>query len=276
MAHKSKIIYTADKDIDGVELMDAYYTQHHYTSHAHDEFAIGVMEEGIQDYTPEKSPSDYIYKGHIPVVNPGRVHAGKSVDDIGYKYRMFYIQPEILVNIATDIQLNNVATPHFDHFAIKDKQLGQQLLFLHHSLSAGEFDAIQKQNLFYESFAYLLKNHSGKAPREIKLSANSYAIRRTIDYLQTHYDQKIELSDLARISGLSTYYLNRIFSKSVGMPPHRYLINLRLNKARNLLKKNLPISEVTYETGFADQSHLTRNFKLFWGITPKQYQRSIR
>lgn len=79
------------------------------------------------------------------------------------------------------------------------------------------------------------------------------------------------LQQLCQLTNLSPYYLTRIFSSTVGIPPHAYLNQLRIVHAKRLLAENWKIAEVAQETGFTDQSHFTKTFKTLVGVTPGQY-----
>lgn len=274
---KSNILkFHVNHDISGVELMNANFKSNKASLHYHPEFIIGVMESGTQSYCPKSPKEKIISKGHVSMINPERIHSNKSVDDKGYRYRTFNIQPEVFQKIANDIAKDEVSLPNFDKVTVKDKYLETQLLHLHNYLFLNQFDTIQNQNCFYETVAYLIKTHSSnRRLTASEISTNSIITNRIKDYLHTYFDSKITLEQLSEVSGLSTYYLNRVFSKSIGIPPHKYLMNLRLNKAQELLKLKNSVTEVGYTVGFFDQSHFTRNFKSFLGITPKQYQSSI-
>ncbi len=63
----------------------------------------------------------------------------------------------------------------------------------------------------------------------------------------------------------------RVFCKQVGLPPHAYLVQTRVARAKVLLSMRLPIAQVAADTGFTDQSHLNRHFKRIVGVTPRQY-----
>ncbi len=67
----------------------------------------------------------------------------------------------------------------------------------------------------------------------------------------------------------------RVFRQETGLPPHTYLIQLRINQAKAHLQAGETIAEVAAATGFSDQSHLTRRFKRIVGVTPGQYVTSI-
>lgn len=70
---------------------------------------------------------------------------------------------------------------------------------------------------------------------------------------------------------LNPFYLVRVFRKELGLPPHEFLTQVRVEQARRLLAGACPVAQVALETGFVDQSHLTNRFKRIVGVTPKQF-----
>ena len=73
------------------------------------------------------------------------------------------------------------------------------------------------------------------------------------------------------MAGLSPFHLARLFAGAYGLPPHKYLEGLRVDRARALLAAGRPLAEVALAAGFASQSHLNRSFKRILGITPRAY-----
>jgi AraC-like DNA-binding protein len=96
-------------------------------------------------------------------------------------------------------------------------------------------------------------------------------INRVKEYLNAYYGRDITLDDLAEVAQFSPYHLLRTFRSSVGLTPHAYLIQIRIEEGKRLLRTGNPISDVSATTGFTDQSHFTRHFKRIMGITPGQY-----
>jgi AraC family transcriptional regulator len=91
------------------------------------------------------------------------------------------------------------------------------------------------------------------------------------EYIQHHLHQNLQLNEIAAIAQLSPYHFLRLFKQSMGITPHQYILQCRLNQAKHLLQhSNLSIVEIAIRTGFCDQSHLTRHFKRYVGMTPKQ------
>ena len=95
------------------------------------------------------------------------------------------------------------------------------------------------------------------------------------DYLRAQAVKNVTLDELAAVAGLSKFYLLRAFARAYGLTPHAYQMELRLARARRLLAEGRPLSHVTYDAGFADQSHLTRRFAAFYGLTPARYARQL-
>ena len=87
-------------------------------------------------------------------------------------------------------------------------------------------------------------------------------------------DENISLDKLALNCNLSKYHFLRVFKKEMGLTPHSFIINERLNRANNLIQKGLTISEASLKVGFNDQSHFSRNFKKYFGYTPTLLQKN--
>ncbi|GAB4228127.1 MAG: AraC family transcriptional regulator [Stanieria sp.] len=91
------------------------------------------------------------------------------------------------------------------------------------------------------------------------------------DYINQHLNREIKLIELAAIAQISPYHFLRLFKQSIGLTPHQYILQRRIEKAKYLLQHTqLSIAEVAASVGFCDQSHFTRYFKRIVGITPKQ------
>lgn len=103
------------------------------------------------------------------------------------------------------------------------------------------------------------------------------ALRRVTEYIDSHLSEDVALETLAAHAGLSTYHFARAFKQSAGMPPHRYLLQQRVNRAAELLKQTeQPLTAIAQSLGFADQSHFSRSFHWLVGIAPSEFRRSHR
>lgn len=102
-------------------------------------------------------------------------------------------------------------------------------------------------------------------------------LHRVIDMIEARLGDDLGLADLAALTGLSTHHFGQAFKASTGLPPHRYLIERRIHRARELLiGGDRSIAEIAMQVGFSSQSHLTLNFRKVTGATPAQYRRGLR
>jgi AraC-like DNA-binding protein len=101
-------------------------------------------------------------------------------------------------------------------------------------------------------------------------------MRRAIDYLQTHFGEPVSVGEVAAVAGLNEYHFMRMFRASIGLSVHRYLTQIRLNRAKALLSVGVGSAEVAVDVGLFDQSHLIRHFRQHYGTTPHQYAAACR
>src|ERR1700759_5644646 len=95
------------------------------------------------------------------------------------------------------------------------------------------------------------------------------ALRKVRDYILANLAESIEVDDLAALAGRSSFHFSRVFSRSVGVTPHRYVIHLRLQAALALIcEGRMSLAEIAADTGFADQSHMSRWIRRVHGIAP--------
>ncbi|NET02376.1 MAG: helix-turn-helix transcriptional regulator [Sphaerospermopsis sp. SIO1G2] len=100
-----------------------------------------------------------------------------------------------------------------------------------------------------------------------------YQIRKIMEYIDTHLDSEIRLTNLAELLDMSQFHFSRLFKQSMGISPHQYLIQQRVERAKKFLQQtDLSIVEISLECGFSSHSHLTKQFRQLTGMTPKVYR----
>jgi AraC-like DNA-binding protein len=126
---------------------------------------------------------------------------------------------------------------------------------------------------------------SGQAPWRVAASArrtpqargglSAGTLRRINEYIEGGLSNPISLHDLATVAGLSDCLFARAFKQSTGLPPHRYLMHRRVEKATALIRgTERPLSGIALETGFCDQSHFSRLIARATGKTPRELRRA--
>ncbi len=260
-------------DVDNLELLHARYMTHFFSRHAHETFAIGVIEQGALEGNYE-GDIEIDPANSIVVVNPGVVHTGRAADETGWTYRMLYLDVSILQQAASEAGQRKREMPYFPFPVIQDRELAKLMLRLHIALE-GLTSRLEQDSRLIWTLAQLITRYAGNRPTLKSLGTESQAVKRVRDYLETYYAENVSLEQLAAVANLSPFYLIRTFKKQIGLPPHSYLNQVRLLRAKMLLSQGWQISEVAHQTGFADQSHLTRQFKRMLGFTPGQYQLKV-
>jgi AraC family transcriptional regulator len=122
---------------------------------------------------------------------------------------------------------------------------------------------------------HLLRNYCTTLPRLSSYTdgLSTAKLKLVTDYIKAHLDLDLKLTELSAIAQISPYHFLRLFKKSVGITPHQYILQQRIDRSKYLLKSsNLDISEIALRVGFCDSSHLTRCFKSILGKTPSQWR----
>jgi AraC family transcriptional regulator len=117
----------------------------------------------------------------------------------------------------------------------------------------------------------LVARHALAIERPTPGTLGKDVLERLKDYVVAHLDEPIEVAELAKLAGRSPFHFSRVFSRSVGVPPHRYVVHLRLQRAIELAREGRSgLAEIAAYTGFADQSHLSRWIRRVRGVTLTQ------
>jgi AraC family transcriptional regulator len=116
-------------------------------------------------------------------------------------------------------------------------------------------------------------SHDGRAQRPARGGLAPRRLRLVKDYVEANLADDITLSDLAAVAGVSATHFCRAFHRSVGMPPHRYIIGQRVERAKAMLaQSDRAIAEIALAAGFGNQSHMTVLFRRFVGTTPRRFR----
>lgn len=133
--------------------------------------------------------------------------------------------------------------------------------------------------LYLESIACVLGRHllnnygMARAPVLDHGGLPKHKLKRVTEYIEEHLVDNLTLEKLAEVAQLSAFYFAHSFKQSTGLAPHRYLLQCRIERARELLQRSdLTTAEVALAVGFADQSHMTATFRKFLGATPKAFR----
>lgn len=258
-----------------LEMLNAVYITHAFARHVHEGYALGVILEGAEMFY-YRGQTHIAPAGSIVLINPDEIHTGQTASGAHWwHYRMFYPSIALLRQIAEEITGQPWEMPYFGHPIVYDAETAQLLHQFHQALEQ-QRSALELGAHMRAAFGQLIIRHAINRPLLIKNYTGKTEVRRVRDYLRDHYAENPTLEQLAALVNLSPYHLLRLFRQQIGLPPHQYLSHIRLHRAKQLLTSGRPIAEVAVETGFTDQSHLTKHFKRVFGVTPGHYTYHLR
>lgn len=253
-----------------VELRIANRTSACYDAHSHDEFSFGIIEQGRAEYR-NRQQSHRIGKGDIVTINPADVHSCNPEAGT-WSYSMLFIDAIEMGALQRDVLRQEKGKQGEDYQPFnadyeREPSIRRSYLGLFNALQS-EADALLVESLLYDFIRVSLQ--FGQAQKsEVKPSA---PLRRVQEKLLDEIGHSHQLEQLAQEAEMSRYQLLRAFKHHFGLPPHSYLLDEKIKRAKVMLKSGQEISHVAYELGFSDQAHFQRQFKKRLAVTPKYYQ----
>ncbi len=145
-------------------------------------------------------------------------------------------------------------------------------------LELGTFHGSLYINALFNALAIHLIHKYGSKKVNIKQyfdGLSKVRLDRVLEFIDENLETQIKLIDLALIVGINQYYFSRLFKKSMGVPPYKYVTEQRINKAKQLLKQtDLNVLDIAIACGFTDSSHLARHFKRLVGVSPQVFRKN--
>ena len=259
-----------DKVLPGTQFLRAEYLAHRFPPHVHEEFAIGFIERGAQAAVMrEHSQKVLMPAGTICVINPGEFHEGREFSEVGWDYRMIYISPG---------ELDSLLSPegrfplHFPEHVIDDPDTMTAIRMAHQSAESREASLLEQSSRLTFALNQLVSRHAQKGRGLRTLPGMPGGVRRAREYIDAHIGSNPALQEIADVAGLSPFHLLREFKRVIGLAPHAYLMQRRVEHAKRLLLAGRPMRAIAIDLGYADQSHLSREIRRFYGVPPGALQ----
>ncbi|PKM77157.1 MAG: hypothetical protein CVU90_08375 [Firmicutes bacterium HGW-Firmicutes-15] len=246
--------------------------------HIHQGYEFIIPFGPTTTYKLQKKTVKTEYNKILPV-NPGQPHI--AVDETSITTLMaLFIDVQFLNNIAKsvsnttelsfenisyayDAYLQNILTDFINE--LKFKQCGHNLI---------------TQSIAIQVGVYLLRHFKSNCllPVNERYYAEKKPIARARDYIHANYQTSFSLNDLAQVANLSPYHFSRVFKAEVGKTPVEYMLDVKINHAKDLLLKcrDKSVTEICFESGFNNLSHFSRTFLKKVGITPTGFIRQLQ
>jgi AraC-like DNA-binding protein len=255
------------RGFDGMVFYRGVQVTHPYPRHWHDEWHMCLYTAGAGNLG-YKGNSWRVVCGDFVLTPPGEVHENSVDGGRGVSYCSLYLDAKALSDAMSRLG-EEFRLPHLPLFNCQDVRLKRKFLYLYRSMQE---DATQLQcdEALIELLAALLHGRSNLLPQPTDCSDNG-KVRDIQAYIGERFSGTISLAELGRAAGMSPYHLHHLFCRQTGMPPHAYQTQVRVNRAKALLRAGWPCCDVAMTTGFADQSHFHRRFQRLVGVSPGRY-----
>ncbi|MGU3415625.1 AraC family ligand binding domain-containing protein [Enterobacteriaceae bacterium C34A] len=250
-------------DMPGVELYHAHISRYAFEPHTHEAFGIGAIELGAERFR-YRGAQHVAPANSVVTMNPDELHTGEAATADGWRYRMVYLEPDLLEEV-TGVRhwwFSDVVR----HDAQRSALLCQQIYGLWNT-----HDPLAQKGLLLN----LIETFSPFAKHAPVSCEGAHRFERVREYLHDNYMHALTLDELAAVVSLSPYHFQRQFKVRYHVTPHQMLMAIRLWRAKDFLTRGMPAAEVAAATGLTDQSHLTRTFTRRYGITPVRYQKQV-
>jgi AraC-like DNA-binding protein len=265
---KNQVHLWREPSFGDTEFLQAVYPTHRFPPHAHDEFGIGFIEKGAQAFTLDRRQRLIMPEGTICVVNPGQVHEGRPATADGWEYRMIYVSADTLsVSLRGTDEERGLGALHFPH-SIDDADTMQALRAAHLCSQSPDVSLLEKTSRLTQALHQLTCRHASVVRPVAVLAGMPGAVKRAREYIDGNLTRNPSLEAIANAAGMSPFHLLREFRKALGIAPHAYLVQRRVDLARHLILRGHPLRTVAMEVGYCDQGHLSREFRRFFGVAP--------
>jgi len=247
---------------NGIERAEVHLAACAFEPHRHDTYAIGITTAGVQTFRYRGSRRVCL-PGQLHVLHPDELHDGAAGTDEGFGYRILYIPPDLVRDALGGAELPFVADPVQAPIPAT-RRIASLLIDIAepiNELTSAEIAA---------AVADSLVSLSGKA-RHRQARIDLTAVQLVREYLTVHACEPTPASTLEQVAGIDRFTIARHFRWAFGTSPDRYRTLRRLAVARAAIEGGRSLARTAAEAGFADQSHMTRQFKRTYGLTPGRW-----
>jgi AraC-like DNA-binding protein len=246
------------------EVFHARFVDHAYPLHTHDRWAILIVDDGGIRFDLDRhhlgmtGPTVTVLPPHVP-------HDGRASTPAGFRKRVLYVDGTVL----PDDRIGRAV----DGPTLADPTLRTGLDALHRALAAPTADPLEVEARL-ALVGSRLRHHLDASAPDPSPAAAGLAAERLRDLIDADPSADLTLAAAATALDANVTHLVRAFTRRFGLPPHRYRLGRRIDRARTLLLDGVPAATVAAVCGFHDQPHLTRHFRRLLGTTPAAYARS--
>ncbi|MBT9526221.1 MAG: AraC family transcriptional regulator [Rhizobacter sp.] len=252
----------------GIELYRARIVHHAFDPHTHEAFGLGAIESGVERFRyrggDHLAPPDTLV-----LMNPDELHTGRAETEHGWRYRMLYLDAELLTQVTGERGW------HFAQPTVHDVRTARRVGRLLAAMWNAP-DALAIDSALVDLLEMLRPHaHTGTTRSASAITRPDAALARVHALIQARYAEPLTLEQLAHEAGLSPFHFLRRFKQRYHVTPHQMVMAVRLFRAKQQLAAGVSPAHVAADVGLVDQPHLTRRFARMYGVTPARYQAQV-
>jgi AraC-like DNA-binding protein len=237
-----------------------------YKPHIHKLFCVGAVSRGEVGFQIEETVVK-LEPGSLALINPETLHSCNPTQSNKRSYAMLFLDVAWCLRLQQSIWSLEKFRP-VGTFMLRDNSLYQKYLTTIQLLK-GDEDVMEKE----QALAEMVENIFLQACQPATVQSEpSFNVEQMKQQLSSNLDKDITMDRIALKLQANPFTLLRRFKADMGITPHAYRTNCRIELAKTLLQQGIDISQVAQECGFFDQSHFHRHFKAITTVTPKTYQ----
>ena len=247
------------KKAAGITALSASMSDFTYKKHAHEEYAIGVTLRGIQHYHLNGN-LQLSHPGGVMLFNPEQTHDGMAHDKTGLDYVMLYVDPQLLPEVTGKKELVRFSSP-----VLYDKGLEQKIRTLSQAVLSEQNEAQCSELLLSLADSLIQTDFTADYGKDHNL------ISKAKEMLHGNLEGVLALDEISGELGISKYQFIRSFKTATGITPYQYFLNVKIERAKQLIEQTGDIYEAVAGYGFVDLTHMNKHFKSVYGITAFEY-----
>jgi AraC-like DNA-binding protein len=261
--------------LGGLDVLQARFVKQAFARHTHEVFTVGVVWQGAAEFW-NRGAEHVAPGGSVMMINPDEMNTGHSFAEEGYVHLVLYPSAEQLRSVAEQVTGRSVVTPYFPQSVATAPDVARRLTSAHRVLIDPAASLLAREVALQDALASLITSLGEKSLSPARIGQERAVVRKVRAYLEEHACEDVSLKDLAALAGISPFHLTRVFRQEVGLPPHAYQVQARVQRARVWIAAGWSLAEVALEAGFNDQSAFSNQFKRYVGVTPQSVRARIQ
>jgi len=245
--------------------------------HEHSSYCLSLITHGPVEHewwSGGQNGKDSHATGSMIFVGPGTRH--RTSMDRPFRQLLLSMEESYVVRAAQEMGISGVTLMSCLRF--EDPQLRLLMVELQREMESGwQTGALYHEHLGLCFSIALIQKFGGLRASGITVKGGIPRVRlhRVLEYIAASSDRDITLAQLAEVAGMSRFHFARLFRTQMGMTPHRYVINERLERAKALLRIDAStVKDIAAETGFMSTGQFSRTFRQYVGVSPTEWKRN--